>query len=426
MSFLVSFVVPFVVPSVLSGQTPKDVRAVAKQGPSAIPTVAQYLNSTAVDTRVEAIKQLIALGGKDTIDPLIRGTRDSQSEVQIRATDGLVNYYMPGYVRQGLGSSLVRVGETVKAKFSDTNDQTIDAFVIVRPDVITALGQLARGGNGMDSRANACRALGILRGGAAVPDLTDALRTKDNRVMYESLVALQKIRDPEAGPKVVYLLRDLDDKVQSAAIETVGILRAKDALPSLRNVIANPRNKNAERSALAALALMPGSGDRALLQSYLGSKEDRMRASAAEGLGRIGALMGDASDKAALERTWHEEQKMLPRLAAAFGLTLEGDLDLGEEAPFRYLINTLNSSASREVAAAYLTEAARKNEVRNALYKPLEQGTRDEKIQLSRILAASGDGASIPYLEKTSRDADGEVAQEGLRALRSLRARLRI
>src|SRR5437879_3853236 len=118
----------------LAGQTPKDVRAVAKQGPSAIPTVAQYLNSTAIDTRVEAIRQLIALGGKDTIDPLIRGTRDSDPEVQIRATDGLVNYYMPGYVRQGPGSSLVRAGASLKAKFSDSNDQVIEIFVLVRPE----------------------------------------------------------------------------------------------------------------------------------------------------------------------------------------------------------------------------------------------------------------------------------------------------
>src|ERR1700722_10712994 len=115
-------------------QTPKDVRAVAKQGPQAIPTVAQYLNSTSVDTRVEAIKQLIVLGGKDTIDPLLRGTRDTDPEVQIRATDGLVNYYLPGYVRQGLGSSIVRASASVRAKFSDTNDQAFEAFVIVRPE----------------------------------------------------------------------------------------------------------------------------------------------------------------------------------------------------------------------------------------------------------------------------------------------------
>jgi HEAT repeat protein len=420
---MIRFVTALILAAILAiAQTPKDVRAVAKQGPSAIPTVAQYLNSQAVDTRVETIKQLILLGGKDTIDPLIQGTRDADAEVQIRATDGLVNYYLPGYVKQGLGSTVVRAGAALKARFSDTNDQVIDGFVIVRPEVITALGKLARGGASMDSRANACRALGILRGQAAGPDLLEALKTKDNRVMYEALIAMQKIRDPEAGPRVVYLLRDLDDKVQSAAIETAGLLRAKDALPSLRNIITSPRNKNAERSALAALALMPDSGDRALLSGYLSAKEDKLRSFAAEGLGRI----GDPVDKPVLEKTWHEEEKMLPRLAAAFALTVGGDRNLGVEAPFRYLINTLNSSAYREVAGAYLIEAARQNEIRNDLYQPLAEGSRDEKIQLSRILAVSGDGASVPYLEKTSRDADNDVAQEGLRALRSLRARLKI
>jgi len=403
-------------------QTPKDVRAVAKQGRQAIPTVAQYLNSTAVDTRVETIKQLIAIGGKETIDPLIRGTRDSDAEVQIRATDGLVNYYLPGYVKQGLGSSVIRASSSIRAKFSDTNDQVVDAFVIVSPDVIAALGQVVRGGVSLDSRANACRAVGILRGRAAVPELIDALRSKDNRVMYEALIAMQKIRDPAAGPRVAYLVRDFDDKVQAAAIETVGLLRAKDALPALRDITKNPRNGKAERAALNAIALMPEPQDRPLLQSYLDSKDDKLRAAAAEGLGRV----GDPADKSALDKTWKDEEKMLPRLAGAFGLVLDGNLDLGEDAPLRYLIDTLNSAAYRDVASAYLMEAARRAAVRDALYRPLDRGTRDEKIQLSRILASSGDASSIPYLEKASRDQDGEVAQEGLRALRSLRARLKV
>ena len=87
-------------------QTPKDVRAVAKQGPIAIPTVGAYLNSASVDTRLEAVKQLTDSGGKDTIDPLIHGTRDTDPEIQIRATDGLVNFYLPGYVKQGPAPSL--------------------------------------------------------------------------------------------------------------------------------------------------------------------------------------------------------------------------------------------------------------------------------------------------------------------------------
>jgi HEAT repeat protein len=422
MSPRATVVVLLVVSSLARAQTPKDVRAVAKQGPTAIPTVAQYLNSESIDTRIEAVKQLIALGGKDIIEPLIRATHDADPEVQIRATDGLVNFYMPGYVKQGIGSSFIRAGAAVRAKFSDTNDQIIDSFVTVRPEVIAALGQLARGGASLDARANACRAIGILRGQQAVPELIETLRTKDNRVMYEALVAMQKIRDPAAGPRITYLLRDLDDKVQGAAIETAGLLRTKEALPSLRDIVNLPRNNKSERAALSALAVMPDPQDRALLARYLTSKDDKLRAAAAEGLGRI----GDSGDGALLGQTWKGEEKMLPRLAAAFGLLMEGNLSLTEDAPFRYLINTLNSSAYREVASAYLTEAARRAEVRNALYTPLEEGSRDEKIQLSRVLSASGDAGTVAHLDKISRDSDGEVAQEGLRALRSLRARLKI
>lgn len=393
----------------------------AKPGPSSIPVVAQYLNSADADTRVEVVKQLVAIGGKEIVDPLIRATTDSDAEVQIRASDGLVNFYMPGYVKQGLASTISRAGAVVKTKFSDENRQTIDAFVVVRPEVIAALGKVASGGVSMDSRANACRALGILRGQAAVDQLVEALRTKDNRVMFEALIAIQKIRDASAGPRVAYLVRDLDDRVQSAAIETVGILRAKQALPALRNIVANPRNKNAERYALEALAFMPEPGDGAVLQGYLAAKEERQRATAVEGLGRI----GDPALKPVIERAWKDEEKMRPRLAAAFALVAEGDLATGAEAPLRYLINTLNSSAYKDVAEGYLEELARRGDVCRALYEPLGQGSKDEKIQLSRILATSGEADVIPYLEKVSRDADAEVAQEGLRALRSARARLK-
>jgi HEAT repeat protein len=402
------------------GQTPKDVRAVAKQGQVA--KLAEYLNSPALDTRIETVKQLTALGGKETIDPLIRATRDPDPEMQIRATDGLVNYYLPGYVKQGLGSSLVRAGASIKARFSDSDDQIIDPYVMVRPDVITALGQLARGGSSMDSRANGCRAVGILRGGAALPDLVDALHSKDNNVMYESLVAMQKIRNPEAGPKITYLLRDLDDRVQTTAIETAGLLRSPEALPVLRSIVSNPRNSRAERAALAALAMMPESQDRDLFLRDLNSKDEKLRVAAAEGLGRIGNPM----DEPVLEKSWQDEEKMSPRLASAFALVMEGKLALAEDTPFRYLINTLNSSSYHDVAYAYLVEAARRPPVLDALYIPLGQGTRDEKIYLSRVLAASGVQASIPYLEKISRDNDADVAKEGLRAVRSLRARLGI
>ncbi len=394
----------------------------AKQGQTAIPTVAGYLNSASVDTRIEAVKQLTALGGKDSIDPLIRATHDADPEMQIRATDGLVNYYLPGYVKQGLGSSLVRAGASIKAKFSDANDQIIDAFVTVRPEVIVALGLLARGGSSFDSRANACRALGILRGRAALPDLIDALRSKDNNVMYESLAAIQKIGDPSAGPRITYLLRDLDDRVQSTAIETAGTLRATDALPTLRSIVASPRNVKAQRSALAAIAMMPQPQDRDMFVRQLSATDAKLRAASAEGLGRI----GNRADVPALEKLWSDEDRMAPRLAVAFALVMDGNLNVGPDAPLRYLVNTLNSAAYHDVAYAYLVETARQVPVLHVLYTQLDSGSKDEKIYLGRVLAVSGDKGSASFLDKLSRDSDPDVAREGLRALRSLRARLGI
>src|SRR6266567_3986053 len=158
---------------------PKDVREIAKGGSSAIPRLQEFLKYPATDVRVEAVRQITEIGTQRSLDPLVQAAQDNDPEVQIRATDGLVNFYLPGYVQNGFGSSLRRVGTSIRGKFTDTNDQVVDPFVIVRPEVVTALGGLARGGGSMEVRANAARAICILRGKAAVPDLLEVAHTKN-------------------------------------------------------------------------------------------------------------------------------------------------------------------------------------------------------------------------------------------------------
>jgi ABC-type histidine transport system ATPase subunit len=89
--------------------------------------------------------------------------------------------------------------------------------------------------------------------------------------------------------------------------------------------------------------------------------------------------------------------------------------------PLDFLINNLNSAAWRDVAFAYLTELTRDPQVREAVYPSLDTGTKDEKMGLARALARSGDQETIAKLEKLSNDPDPEVAQEGLRAMRTLK-----
>jgi HEAT repeat protein len=403
-------------------QRAKAVRELGKGGSEAIPRIDPYLSDPDLDVRVEAVKAIVEIGTQRSLDSLVKATRDNDTEIQIRATDGLVNFYVPGYVRSGLTASLRRIGSTIKSRFTDTNDQVIDSYITVRPDVVLALGRLAKGGAGMDARANAARALGILRGKEAVPDLLEALRSKDSEVIYESLIALQKIRDRSAGPGVAFLLRDLNEKVQLAAIETTGLLVNRGAVHDLRDILDRTRNNRVKRAALTALAQMPTPETHGVYLSYLDNKDDGLRAAAAEGLARS----KNPADRVALETAFSMERKGAPRLAIAFGVVSLGKLDVGELDPLRYLVNTLNNSGYRGVAKAYLIELARDPAVRAALYPALREtnATKEEKLGLAQVFAQSGDRDSVPVLEHLSQDGSNEVSQEALRALKNLRARL--
>ncbi len=398
----------------------RTVRDLGKQGQDSIPKIAPYVSDPDQNVRVEAVKALMDIGGPRTVDPLVVAARDTDPEIQIRATDGLVNVYLPGYSKTGMSGTLQRVGNSVRGKFGDSNDQIIDAYVQVRPEVIAALGKLARGGATIEARANAARAVGVLRGREAIPDLIQALHSKDDSVMYEALVAIQKIRDPSSAEGIAFLMRDLDDKIQIAALETTGILRNHDAAPQVRDAMEHARNIRVKRSALSALAMIGDPGDHATFQADLNDKDEALRAAAAEGLGRL----KNPADRTLLDKAFADEHKLNPRLSDAFALVSLGNLDTGEFSPLRYLVNTLNLRTYRGVAIAFLTELCRDQAVRQAIYPLLPRSTKDEKIQLSIVLARAGDRDSLPYLETLSIDPDTSVAEEGVRSLRILRARL--
>ncbi len=403
-------------------QRVKDVKELGKGGSDSIPRVEPFLKDPETAVRLEAVKALIQIGTQRSLDPLIAATRDNDPEIQARAVEGLVNFYVPGYIKNGVTGPFQRAGSAIKSKFSDTNDQVIDAYLQVRPDVIQAIGRVVSGGASLDARASAARAVGILRGRAAVPDLVQALQSKDSRLIYESLIALQKIRDPSAGPDVRFLLRDLDERVKIAAIDTAGILQDRGAINDLRDILDRSRSAKVKRAALTALALIADPSSHALFKAYLNNKDENLRTAAAEGLGRV----RDDADGATIEKAYNAEEKGAPRLADAFALVRYGSTDMTEFGALRYLVNQLNSAGGRDAAIAYLTEASHDKDVRRALYPELQSAsaTKAEKTGLAQVLSVSGDRDTLPYLKTLSQDPDPEVAQAGLRASRNLNARL--
>jgi HEAT repeat protein len=399
---------------------PKDVREIAKDGAGAIPKLQELLANPDKEVRREAVRQIVQIGTQKSLDPLIQATRDNDPEAQFLAANGLVNFYFPGYVQSGLGGSLKRAGTSIKGVFTDTDDQVVDSYVVARPEVVQALGRLISGGGSVEVRANAARGVGVLRGAAAVQDLVEATHAKDSDVIYEALIALQKIRDESAGPRVEFRLHDLDSKVQVAAIETVGLLRDMGALPELADALRRARDVKVKRAALTSIAMLPDPTGRPLYAQFLHDKDEKLRAAAAEGFARL----RDPNDLAMLEQAWQDEGKTSPRLSLAFAQVMLGRKDVSEFSPLRFLIDNLNSAAYNGEALPFLVELARDEGVRIALYGALSSGTKEEKIGLARVLARSGDAGSVAPLQKLSADSDAAVAQEGLRALRTLQARM--
>lgn len=398
---------------------PKDVRETAKAGATAIPTLAGYLKNQDRDVRLEAVRQIAEIGTARCIDPLVEATRDADAEIQIRATDGLVNFYLPGYMKTGLSGTLHRVGTDIKGRFTDTNDQIIPPYITVRPEVQAAIAALVKGGVSTDARANAARASGVLRNHQALSDLIDAAHSKNSELIYESLAAIEKIRDESAGPRIEFLLRDPDVKVQSSAIEAVGVLRDKGALPALTDDLNHARDARIRHAALEAIAMLPDPANRPIYIQYLTDKDEKMRAAAAEGLARL----ANPADLPLVQKAWDEETKTSPRLSLAFAEVALGKTELSEFSPLQFLINNLDSAAYNGIAKPFLVELARNEAVRQLLYKSLASGTKEEKIGLAYVLGLSGGPSSIEPLQKLSNDPDSEVAQAALTAVRNLQSK---
>jgi len=400
-----------------SKQVIKMLKEIGKDAsPQAVERVAPYLKDPDVEVRREAVTALVRLGGLASLDRLVEATKDADEEIQIRAADGLVNFYLPGYVEFGLTASLKRAGTSLKGKFSDTNDQIVPPYVQVREDVVLALGALAKGGISEQSRANAARGVGILRGKAAVPDLAEAVKSKKTAVIYECLVAFQKIGDPAAADSFAFLMRDLDEKVQIAAIEATGQLRNKNAIPKLREVLGDSKKVKVQRAALVAMAKMPEEGNRPVYEQYLLDRDDGLRAAAAEGFARL----KNPEDAVRMVKLFEEEKKMSPRLSLAFAAVMLGKREVSEFSPLQYLVNTLNSYAWRGIAHPFLIELCREQDIREALYPVMHQRTKEEKIWLADVLARTYAADARPALEKLSQDGESEVAQAGARAIRTL------
>ncbi len=393
------------------------IRELGKRDWRALPALAQYLADPNSEIRIEAVKAIVRIDTEHSLDALVEATRDRDENVQIRAVDGIVNAYVPGYVAKGgLTGTMTRGVRQIKGFFSSRNDQVVDGDVQVRQDLGQALGSVIAHGDSVNSRANAALAAGILRAHGAVPDLEQSLHAKDSDLIFECLIALQKIHDLSAGPSIGFLAHDLDDRIQSTALETIGVLRCTACAPDVRLTLSSARNIKMRRAALQALAMLGQPQDRSIFQQYAADRDTELRAAGLEGLGRI----REPEDFPVLEHSFDEgEIDWRIHLAAAFGMVNEGKIDTSEFSPLSYLVESLQTKARASQASAYLTELAVQKKVSTALVSMIPSMEKNQKISLCAILGDASTPDNVRCLNGLSKDADPDVAFAALKALRT-------
>ena len=74
----------------------KQVRDYAKSPNASADKLKEYLADHDIDVRIEAVKGIAAIGGSSSLGPLVQALSDADPEGQFQATDGLVNFYLPG------------------------------------------------------------------------------------------------------------------------------------------------------------------------------------------------------------------------------------------------------------------------------------------------------------------------------------------
>ena len=399
-----------------SKQRRKAAEQIGKTGnQDSIPHLAQLLNDPVADVRSEAVASIISIGTQHSLAPLAQASRDSMPNIQMMAVDGMVNFYVPGYVERGWMASLKSVSSNVKDRFRKPNPIVIEPHLQPSPEVVEAIARVIEGGTSMDARTEAARAAGVLRAGGALPQLQDALKSKNSALIVESVRAIEKIGDRSTGPSLLFLLRDLDRDVQLAVVEAVGQLRVQEAAPDLLALVKSSPHKAVRRQAMIAAAKVPAPDHRETFGIYLHERDPQLRAAAAEGIGRL----GDANDQKVIRDAFAAENNESARLSMAFAA-----VHLGDTSMLSYLLDGLNSTFHRGEARPFLMELARKPEILSQLYTPLMSGTKDQRKELATVVGYAGNRETMTYLEKLSHDSDNEVAQSAIQAMKSLNARL--
>lgn len=376
--------------------------------------------------RSEAVRSLGLIKNLLALPDMIEVLKDPEPAVRRASVKSLVALYTEHEIDFITNR---RTGWNRFNPFLDTGDgEIIEPYVLVEQQVIAALGEVAGSDHHVDVRIAAIRALGVLRGSGAIPQLAQALNA-DRDVRIDVLRTFIKIGNPGAGPHLASFFRDSDRKVRTQAMVAAGMLRYGAAVEPLLQVYhLGPENKGAitkvarrikgtveylpprDEAALWSLSLIGSPSAEATFVENISHRDGDRRLYAFEGLARI----ADPKHKDQVSQLLHSESDEDVRLAQYWAL-----YKMGSQADLQNVIRKLDSR-QYEQARGYLLECSNPSD----LYPYLHSSSKPVRRAVIEILGRVGDAGSIDELKPVVQTSGAGTADVATVAIKRIEWRL--
>jgi HEAT repeat protein len=363
--------------------------------------------------REEVVKSLGLLKDQSAVTILLTTLQDPVESVREQSIIALVSLYLDREAEFFVTRVSKKVYKTVNP-FSDqvgSDPSVIEAYVKVPPSVIDGIAAHLVDPS-TNIRLDAARALGVLRGQPAIPNLLDGMKTADVNLKIAILRSLYKIRDTSVDEALLPYLKDADKDVRVETLVTLGLLRSKKALPEMQQVYDQNPDTKLRLVAFQAISMVGDPSSLNLFKQKLKDPDKPYRIAAAEGIARV----GDASVTEDVSRAYIKEKEYGCQLAMSYAL-----YRLGRPEYIEKLISGLDETYYHEQVEAYFLEIGAP--AVPELVKNLNNKNADVRLRLCLVLGFIGNSSTIESLKPLLKDSNSSVVSEAALAIRRLNAR---
>lgn len=393
---------------------------------SAVPALMEAAGDQDADVRREVVQALDKIRDPQAIPTLVKASNDGSREVRRRSLAAMVDLYI---VREtGFVAGTKKVADFLNP-FSEENDSLrVEPYTTVDPTILKALRERLSDADN-EVREDAAKGLGILGAKEALSDMSAALKTERDPAVKVALIrSFYKIGDPSVGPDLIPLIRDPEKKVHDEAIQTIGLLRVKEAVPELTHIYESgveERRKifkvvpasgldDLQLKALQALAMIADKPSEENFMKALRHPGNGFRQAGAEGLARLAPQNPEQITEVSRQRIAEKDNDA--KLALSFVLYRMGRKEYLED-----LVSGLDRRGQRSQAEAYLLEFSKAEQ--KDLYRYLSSPNSKVRERVVAVLGQIGDEETLTQIQPLARDRDSSVVSAVNQATRRLNSR---